>query len=488
MKSLKTLLKYTLLCISFYFIYTIFYNLFVPPVSGIVTLEEVANYYLPRQIEIFNRQRQKIAEIILDELGNQTKITGQVPTGSISVYYRLAQNNKKFMDAGIQNNKLSGPAKIYYPSGKIWVEANYKSGKLDGQVKEYYTPIKTLKRSSDFVDGSREGQEKKYYISGKKYTAANYQKNKLSGPYEVFYEKGQLMEESRYQAGQKTGQSKTYYPSGKIYAVTNYQNGSLTGGYTTYYETGQIKEQGQARDLPKNKHISFYSDLVPPTIEQDNGQMLRLPEKNIEIKNPPVPKEPKNITKESAPLNIGQKSENKYINNSFQEVEIQTKTQTTDLPLQNDSRPAMAQKDRVIKESSVSFADEPSSPEVVLDSTAQSKQYQKNDLPVDRVIRNNGNGDSLPDNSGSTKIKKYYPNGKLYAELPYLNGVVDGKAKFYFENERLKAEINFRHNRKEGLAKTYFLNGRIESETLFMDDAPVNKKIYNEQGQLIYSW
>jgi antitoxin component YwqK of YwqJK toxin-antitoxin module len=213
----------------------------------------------------------------------------------------------------------------------------------------------------------------------------------------------------------------------------------LTGGYTTYYETGQIKEEGQAKDLPKNKYISFYSDLVPPTIEQDNGQMFRLPEKNIEIENPPVSKELKNTTKEGAQLNTGQRSENKYISNSFQEVEIQTKTQIADLPLQNNYRPTKVQKDRVIKENSVSFADEPSSPEVNLNSNSQTNRYQKNDLPADRVIRNNGNGDILPDNSGNTKIKKYYPNGKLYAELPYLNGVVDGKAKFYFENERLKA-------------------------------------------------
>lgn len=487
---MKIVVKYLALSLLFYIIYTIFFNLFNPPTTGFVTLEEVASYYIPKQIEVFDRQRQKVAEIIFDEIGNQLKSSGSVPTGAITVYYKLAQSRKKFMDGVITEGKLDGPAKIYYPNGKIWVEANYKAGKLNGQIIEYYTPVKSLKRTTNFDRGLRQGTEKKYYTSGKIFTESNYQTNKLQGKYQVFYEKGKVLEESNYQNGLKAGESKSYYPSGKLYAVTNYQQGVLSGGYTTYYESGQIKDKGRISELPKDRSVSFYSDIVAPVAEYDSGKMFRLPEKNVEFGEPPAEKKNSGQSSAERKATATKRAVNSnYAEDSFQGVEIQTRVQTADVPMQtNYQKQSRQQNERIIKDgSSVAQFDEGFA-DLKEEKLKMNERVVGQQFSADRVIRGNGSDPAVLETTGRAKIKKYYPNGALYAELPYENGVVSGKARFFYENGRVKAEINFADNRKEGFSKTYFQNGRIESETVFMDDAPVSKKIYSEEGRLIYSW
>lgn len=491
---MKKLINYILLSIAFYIIYTIIINITSPAVLGIITLEENTHYYVPRQIRFFDNKKVKIAEIILDDYGNEVKATGKIPDGKIAVYYELASSRKKFMDSTVKENNLEGQAKVYYPNGKIWIEASYKSGKLDGQAKEYYTPVKSLKRSSYFVDGSREGKDKKYYTSGHLYNDSNYQKNKLQGLYQLFYEKGTLLEESTYDNGLKTGSSKKYYPSGKLYSVTNYQSGKLAGDYTTYYENGEVKDQGKISEVPQSKAVNFYGDIIGSYQENEFSGIYKLEEKNIQINSaensftPQVQNKKVQNNKNTKDF-AANSSEQDY----FQDVEIHTETNTSfSKDYQEYKKVQNKAEDRIIRETS--------STRQALDFTSGKKlnaaEEAKEDRQAaavmnDRIIRSNTNGFSEPEEprpQGSTKIKKFYPGGAVYAELPYVNGLVDGQAKFYYETGRLKATISFKNNRKEGPAKTYFPNGLLESETIFMDDAPVSKKIFSEQGLLIYSW
>ena len=82
-------------------------------------------------------------------------------------------------------------------------------------------------------------------------------------------------------------------------------------------------------------------------------------------------------------------------------------------------------------------------------------------------------------------IARYYSDGKLYSEMPFINGVLDGVNRFYYSSGKLAEEATFKNFQLEGIQKVYNENGRLESETTYKNGKEEGiKKTYYDSGRL----
>ncbi|MEQ8555375.1 MAG: hypothetical protein RIC06_12470 [Cyclobacteriaceae bacterium] len=77
--------------------------------------------------------------------------------------------------------------------------------------------------------------------------------------------------------------------------------------------------------------------------------------------------------------------------------------------------------------------------------------------------------------------RKFYENGKIYAETPYEDDEVNGIVKLYYRNGHLKAEIPY-HQSKNGLGlKEYYTSGELKT---YMPEIKVRLQTF--KGQSVY--
>lgn len=90
-------------------------------------------------------------------------------------------------------------------------------------------------------------------------------------------------------------------------------------------------------------------------------------------------------------------------------------------------------------------------------------------------------------------IKWYHENGKVFQNVNYNNGILNGKRQVYFENGNLKSEETYKDGKKEGKWKSWYEDGNIK-ETGFFENGQkeglwktyyTNGKIKNE-GKYVF--
>lgn len=81
--------------------------------------------------------------------------------------------------------------------------------------------------------------------------------------------------------------------------------------------------------------------------------------------------------------------------------------------------------------------------------------------------------------------KKYYPNGKLYAEIEKKDGVRHGLSKSYYRSGALYLELTYALGQKEGASKVYWESGKLRRTTPYKNGGKHGvRKSYFTNGQL----
>ena len=81
--------------------------------------------------------------------------------------------------------------------------------------------------------------------------------------------------------------------------------------------------------------------------------------------------------------------------------------------------------------------------------------------------------------------KDYYEDKSLKAEVPYVNGLIEGFGKQYYPGGKLKSEANFVKGLFQGRVTGYYENGNLKYEENYKDDElDGSTKNYYENGQL----
>lgn len=84
-----------------------------------------------------------------------------------------------------------------------------------------------------------------------------------------------------------------------------------------------------------------------------------------------------------------------------------------------------------------------------------------------------------------TIIKSYRPDGRLYAEVAYVDNKPHGSGLQYHPNGKLYIHAEYKNGLRHGLAKQYYQNGVLYSETPFVNgkiEGVVRK--YHKDGKL----
>lgn len=110
-------------------------------------------------------------------------------------------------------------------------------------VEEKY-PDGTIKSEVTMKKGRKNGPAKYYYPAGKIELSMNYVDDKLDGLYEKFTLKGVRTEMTMYSNGMKKGESKTFSEDGKLQIQATFINDTIHGTYKEFHPNGQVKVSG----------------------------------------------------------------------------------------------------------------------------------------------------------------------------------------------------------------------------------------------------
>lgn len=81
---------------------------------------------------------------------------------------------------------------------------------------------------------------------------------------------------------------------------------------------------------------------------------------------------------------------------------------------------------------------------------------------------------------------RYYPDGKLLRQEPYINGQLDGVVREYYPNGFIKAEEQYREGKLNGWQYHYHESGQLSFEQEYTEGKPKAKpQHYDEKGGTI---
>jgi antitoxin component YwqK of YwqJK toxin-antitoxin module len=81
-------------------------------------------------------------------------------------------------------------------------------------------------------------------------------------------------------------------------------------------------------------------------------------------------------------------------------------------------------------------------------------------------------------------VKEYYKSGKLKGEGTVKDGKAEGIVKEYYESGKLKAEWSIKNGVPDGTVKRYYESGSIRCIDTYKNGQKLDRKLYDEQGNL----
>ena len=79
----------------------------------------------------------------------------------------------------------------------------------------------------------------------------------------------------------------------------------------------------------------------------------------------------------------------------------------------------------------------------------------------------------------------YFPTGTIEKELPYQNHILEGTSIEYYPNGEIRAKTSYKQGNKEGLSAGYFQNRQIAWEEEYRDNLILKGSYYNTKGELL---
>ncbi len=101
-----------------------------------------------------------------------------------------------------------------------------------------------------------------------------------------------------------------------------------------------------------------------------------------------------------------------------------------------------------------------------------------------RAFRAREFGETLTGENKVSVEKHAYSNGKIKAELRYVNGKLNGISTMYYPNGKIKARENYRDGMLDGLTKRYYEQGQLMSEEFYRRGKLLYKRVFSLDGTL----
>jgi antitoxin component YwqK of YwqJK toxin-antitoxin module len=215
------------------------------------------------------------------------------------VWTSYRQNGQQYETGGFKEGKKTGEWKVYHPlMSRVEIRSNYVDGLLDGEFRQYdlagdltlktsYTRgqldgewtkydmgvvieegfFKEGKRDSTwsyfefgsfpsireyYDEGERTGTWSTYHPNRRKASEITYKDDKPVGASRTWHSNKQLASETRYRLGLEDSIYTEYFRGGELAATGRYELGLRKGPWKFYHENGLLAELGQYENNKKS--------------------------------------------------------------------------------------------------------------------------------------------------------------------------------------------------------------------------------------------
>ena len=187
---------------------------------------------------------------------NQTRYEGTFEHGKevgLFKFYKL-DGNKSVLSATREFSPDSDDilVKFYSSKGKLISEGHMKNKLFVGKWVYYHNKSKAIMTTELYNDqGQLHGEKVVYYDNGQMAEQSNYVNGKLEGHSKIFSEKGIMIKEFSYSNDMLNGMSKYYNGDGQLLAEGAYRNDKKHGIWK-YYTNGVLAEEKDFTVYSKN--------------------------------------------------------------------------------------------------------------------------------------------------------------------------------------------------------------------------------------------
>jgi antitoxin component YwqK of YwqJK toxin-antitoxin module len=208
-------------------------------------------YEVTSQIENKDENKKTGPEKIYHENG-QLKEEGEYRDGVEEGLWKTYHENGQLLQYGeYKNGKKEGLWKTYHENGQLEIETNIINGEYDGIWKRYYKNGQ-LVEEGNHDNGVDMGYWKSYYENGQLHFEGYKTNGQQDGLWKVWYDSGKLQRETHIKNGERDGGRKHYYENGQLEIEESYKNNELEGIWKSYYKDGQRQSEGNYTDGKKN--------------------------------------------------------------------------------------------------------------------------------------------------------------------------------------------------------------------------------------------
>jgi antitoxin component YwqK of YwqJK toxin-antitoxin module len=154
----------------------------------------------------------------------------------------------------------------HYPNGKPAYQGHFKDGKPVGQMIRYYESG-AKKAEMDFKNDGNTSYVTFFHENGNIAAIGKYINNEKDSvwSYYSYYEKN-LQTRENYKNGKKHGKTLVYYESGQVYDETQWENGKLQGEWSQYFQNGNLKMRAYYENDMLHGSFNVYFDNNEPEI------------------------------------------------------------------------------------------------------------------------------------------------------------------------------------------------------------------------------
>ena len=160
---------------------------------------------------------------------------------------------------------FTGPFTLYHTNGVLHVEGTYNdSTNLIGSYTEYSRSAKKIMHQSAFVNGKKNGVQTDYYVNGNIKNEYHYENDNITKiicydqnnnihyqtvsqngliAFKYFYDNTAVKREGNLKNGKRDGEWHELSGGGIITSLENWKDDMQTGFQKTYYESGNIKSE-----------------------------------------------------------------------------------------------------------------------------------------------------------------------------------------------------------------------------------------------------
>lgn len=442
------------------------------------------------------------------------KIQGVVLYYSI---FNVLVTKEEYLDG-----ELHGEIKNYYNDGRLKSEFIYKNGKLDGPYTIYYNN-QTKKEQGVYLAGEANGDFKEFYADGKTKVAYSYQQGKTTGTWKYYHRNGKLNYQINMTEKGSEGEVIRYDEDGQIESKETYKEGATVGN-SEYYHNGKLyvtfknNSKGKTsevryldstgKELVVNKRsgkiwpVTYYSpygykvsDKQFDQDEEPTNETIYYNAEGFAVSKQPYEDGELNGVVRSWYYNKQLKEETTYKDGKkngvskswFPNGKLSTVAFYDDDVLQDyvydyNSKGILASKFFYVNGEKQGYG---------IVNYASGKPFYEERYSngwIEQLIQYDTLGNAMKPiefKNGEGIYKLFYPDGKLYYELPLKKGVWQGTQKSYYPDGKIMAEVEFKNDVKEGKAKYYYHSGQISSEGNFLNDLKEGIwKSYDDNGDM----